>query len=58
MDWIRFSLLSVLYFKIVQKCLVVVLGCEASVSQITVDVPPFTKATIVEKLEVRWPGIP
>ena len=52
MDWIRFSLLSVLYFKIVQKCLVVVLGREASVSQITVDVSPFTKATIVEKLEV------
>ena len=49
-DRLKFILLSVLYFKIVQKCLVVVLGGEASVSQITVDVSPFTKAPIVEKL--------
>ena len=45
-------LFLVLNSEIVQKALVAVLGSEAGVCQIAVDVPPFAKSAIVEQLQV------
>ena len=39
---------SVFDFEVIQQCFVMVLGCEAGVSEVSVDFSPVAEASVVE----------